>query len=99
MHFFHLEEVCAVSKDNIIFDETNVRRKKGTRNMKANSKIDDCGQREDKILEITQEKQQHRCNECSKAFSTSSKLKDHLRLVHGEMKLACHICGKRFILP
>ncbi|XP_062703319.1 zinc finger protein 761 isoform X2 [Aedes albopictus] len=86
-----MEEVCAV--------ETNVRRKKGTRNVKANSKIDDCGQREDKILEITQEKQQHRCNKCSKAFSTSSKLKDHLRLVHGERKLACHICGKRFILP
>nr|XP_029723573.1 zinc finger protein 782-like isoform X1 [Aedes albopictus]XP_029723574.1 zinc finger protein 782-like isoform X1 [Aedes albopictus] len=68
-----MEEVCEVSKDiNIISDETNVRRKKGTRNVKANSKIEDCGPREDKILEITQKKLQHRCNECSKVFSTSS---------------------------
>ncbi|KXJ77556.1 hypothetical protein RP20_CCG007220 [Aedes albopictus] len=95
-----MEEVCEVAKDiNIISDETNVRRKKGTRNVKANSKIEDCGPREDKILEITQKKLQHRCNECSKVFSTSSKLKDHMRLVHGERKLACHICDKRFILP
>ncbi|XP_062714865.1 zinc finger protein 431-like [Aedes albopictus] len=41
----------------------------------------------------------HRCDQCLKVFSTRLKLKDHMRMVHGEKKYACHICDKRFVLP
>lgn len=89
-----MEEVCEVPKDNVISEETNVRRQGS---VKANSEVDDShvsGQQEGKT-----EKPNHRCGQCLKVFSTSQKLKDHMRMVHGEKKYACHICDKRFVLP
>lgn len=82
-----LAEVCEIPKDNVISDETNVRRQGS---VKANS---------EGKTKSPREKPNHRCDQCLKVFSTSLKLKDHMRMVHGEKKYACHICDKRFVLP
>nr|XP_019544003.2 zinc finger protein with KRAB and SCAN domains 7-like [Aedes albopictus]XP_029723543.1 zinc finger protein with KRAB and SCAN domains 7-like [Aedes albopictus]XP_029723544.1 zinc finger protein with KRAB and SCAN domains 7-like [Aedes albopictus]XP_029723545.1 zinc finger protein with KRAB and SCAN domains 7-like [Aedes albopictus]XP_029723546.1 zinc finger protein with KRAB and SCAN domains 7-like [Aedes albopictus] len=82
-----MEDVCEVPKDNVISDETNVRRQGS---VKANS---------EGKTKSPREKPNHRCDQCLKVFSTSLKLKDHMRMVQGEKKYACHICDKRFVLP
>lgn len=41
----------------------------------------------------------YQCDECPKKCLEKQQIKDHKRLVHGERKLACPVCGKRFVIP
>ncbi|XP_062703321.1 zinc finger protein 91-like isoform X2 [Aedes albopictus] len=49
-------------------------------------------------MENTLKEQQHPCDQCSRVYSTKQKLRDHLRLVHGEKKHVCPVCGKGYVL-
>jgi len=40
-----------------------------------------------------------KCGTCDKAFITKSCLKDHISVMHCEIKnFACHVCGRQFAL-
>nr|XP_029723547.1 zinc finger protein 62 [Aedes albopictus] len=53
---------------------------------------------QEKKTKNPQEEQLYTCDKCSKAFTTKQKIRDHLRLVHGEKKHKCSFCGKGFVL-
>ena len=65
-----------------------------------NAPVQDFSNESNNILDSKKSEKSHQCLTCDKKFVTQNQLKEHISMVHGQLKsYPCSICGKYFSLP